>query len=148
VTGLSAHSPVLWRGAQVRVVVIVQAIASALVLVAAHQAARTGSFNEQTDWVVLGIAGLAGAALVSTVWLRYAQRRLAIRRARLVRTATATFGRVGMTDDAEDVAPVSSSSMSHYHRAGCQLVRGKDVRPASVIEHHRAKRTPCAVCRP
>jgi hypothetical protein len=148
VTGVAAGAPALWRGAQVRVVIVAQVIASALVLLAAYKSARTGSFDEQTDWVVLGVAGLTGAALVSTIWLRYVQRRLVMRRARLVRTTDNTFARIGSTTDADDLAPVASRSMSHYHRSGCPLVRGKDVAPASVIEHHRAQRTPCAVCRP
>ena len=42
--------------------------------------------------LMIGVAGLAGAALVSTIWLRYAQRRLTVRRARLVR----------ITDDVRD----------------------------------------------
>lgn len=147
-TSTTAPSPAPWRVAQVRVVVVAQVIATALVVLAANRAARTGSFDEQTDWVVLSVVGLAAAGVVSAAWLRTAQRRVAMRRARVLRTVNEAFRQVGADADAGDFAPVASPSMSHFHRAGCQLVRGKDVRPASVIEHHRAQRTPCAVCRP
>lgn len=147
-TSLSAPARAPWRPAQVRVVVVAQLIATALVLLAANRSARTGSFEKQTDWVVFGVAGLAAAGVVSAVWLRAAQRRVAIRRARLVRTTDEAFHRVGAAAETDHFAPVAAPSMSHFHRAGCQLVRGKDVRPASVIEHRRAQRTPCAVCRP
>ncbi len=136
-----------WRAPQVRIVALAQAVAVVVVVVAAVGSARTGSFDEQTDWVVLGITGLAFAVVVSAAWIQLGRRTLVRRRTRVARSVAAVFDRPAATGGA-DLTPVATSQMSHYHRESCQLVLGKDAVRASVIEHHRAKRTPCAVCRP
>jgi hypothetical protein len=149
VTTAAAPRAVPWAPAQLRTVMLAQILATALVAVAAYKSAHTGTFAEQSDWVVLGIAGVGGAGIVSTAWLLTTKRRVLRRRRRLVAAVQGTFEPVGSARvEAEGFGPVAGASMSHYHRAGCQLVRGKAVEPSSVIEHHRAKRTPCAVCRP
>ena len=45
-------------------------------------------------------------------------------------------------------AVVAAPAMTHFHRDGCRLVAGKDVRRATRAAHERDGRTPCGVCRP
>jgi hypothetical protein len=136
-----------WREAQLRVVCGAQLLAVAAVVVAAAGSAYTASFDEQTNWLTLAVAGLALAVVVSASWLLHGRRRLVRRRAGLTTSIAVKFDRP-VTQPDVDLAPVASPQMNHYHRENCQLVRGKSVEPASVIEHHHAQRTPCAVCRP
>jgi hypothetical protein len=148
VTSVAAGGALLWRGVQIRIVVGAELIATAVVGFAAYKSTRTGSFSQQTDWVTVGVGGLAAAGLLSAIWLLRGRQRVARRRSILVDAANLAFAPAGAAVETDEFGPVASESMTHYHRAGCQLVRNKSVRAASVIEHHRAKRTPCAVCRP
>lgn len=136
-----------WRTAQVRVVCLAQLLAVAVVLIATAGSSHTASFDVQTRWLTLAVVGLALAVMVSAAWLLLGRRHVVRRRARLSRAVAMAFDRPTAEPGAA-LAPVATDQMSHYHRDVCQLVRGKDARPASVIEHHRAQRTPCAVCRP
>ena len=136
-----------WRTAQLRLVCVAQLLAVAAVVVATAGSAYSASFHEQTNWMSLAVAGLALAVTVSAAWLLLGRRRLVRRRVRLSASIAAALDRPVAEPDAAR-APVAAPQMSHYHRENCQLVRGKHTEPASVIEHHRAQRTPCAVCRP
>jgi hypothetical protein len=136
-----------WRTAQLRVVCLAQLLAVAVMVIATAGSSHTASFDVQTKWLTLAVAGLALAVVVSAAWLMLGRRRVVRRRAHLSNTVAAAFDRPAAGPGAAR-APVATPQMSHYHRENCQLVRGKDARPASVIEHHRAQRTPCAVCRP
>jgi len=136
-----------WRETQVRVVCAAQLLAVAAVLIATAGSAHTASFDEQTNWLTVAVAGLALAVVVSAAWLLHGRRRLVRRRAGLTTSIAVAFDRPAAGPGVH-LAPVATAQMSHYHRETCQLVRGKGAEPASVIEHRRAQRTPCAVCRP
>jgi hypothetical protein len=43
---------------------------------------------------------------------------------------------------------VWGNAMTLYHRANCQLVADKPVRPATLRAHERARRKPCRICLP
>ena len=136
-----------WRSGQLRILCGAQVLAVAAVAIATIGATNTASFDEQTDWLNLAIAGIAFAALTAGAWLQLGRRRVIARRGRVAGSLAAAIDRP-VAQGAGAFAPVATAEMSHYHRETCQLVRGKGAAPASVIEHHRAQRTPCAVCRP
>jgi hypothetical protein len=136
-----------WRAGQLRVACLAQLLALAVVAVASVGVIHTAGFDEQTDWLNVAIAGVALAAITAGAWLQVGRRRVVARRTRLA-TANASVLDRPIARDAATPAPVATPAMSHYHRESCQLVRGKGAAPAPVIEHHRAERTPCAVCRP
>jgi hypothetical protein len=143
----SRRPAALWAQGQFAGLCLAQAGAAALVLTASLGTGRTGHLSTQTSWVAVGVAGIAVAAVSAAVWVLSGNRRLVRRRIRLSAAVGHTF-RPRIVPGIETEEPVAGPTMSHYHRRDCQLVRGKDARPATAAAHQRAQRTPCAVCRP
>jgi|GEM_PF-6527618 len=144
----SRRLPGLWAHGQLAGLCLAQAVAVALVVLASIGSGHTGHLSTQSRWVAVGVSGIAVAALSATVWLMLGNRRLIRRRTRLRASVVRTFGRRAVASAEHEAQPVAGETMSHYHRRDCQLVRGKNARPAPVLAHTRANRTPCAVCRP
>lgn len=52
------------------------------------------------------------------------------------------------TAEAGSTALVAGEGLNRYHRAGCQLVHGRDWATAAREIHAKEGRKPCGVCRP
>lgn len=130
-----------------RPVYTIQAVAFLLLAVAWWQVSGTGRLESQVNWLVLGIVALCVSLAACLGRLYAGRRRIALRRARLARAVEAKFG-AGTVELAARAELVATADMTRFHRADCQLVRGKDARIASRTAHESAGRTPCGVCGP
>jgi len=142
------HPAAWWVDGQLAGLCLAQLAAVALVVLASVGSARTGHLSTQSTWVAVGVVGVAVAAVSATAWLLLGNRRLTRRRTRLSAAVQRTFERRDVRPTDHEAQPVATQIMSHYHRRDCQLVRGKNARPDSVLAHRRANRTACEVCRP
>lgn len=143
----SEAAPPLFAPRRVRLLYLVHAVALVLVGVAALGTSNTGDFSEQTNWTALAILGLLGGGLASTGAVLTGRREVGRRQAKLARTIAGAFERAS-TPDTADASRFATPPMSHYHREDCPMVRGKGPVAASIAQHQRAERTPCAVCEP
>lgn len=129
-------------------VYLVQAAGFLLLAIAWWGTSGSGKLETQVDWLVLAVAALLLSLASCLGWLFFGHRRIALRRAQLAAALRAKFDAVPAGAGAVRTDPVAATSMTHFHRAECQLVRGKDVRPGPRATHEQAGRTPCGVCRP
>lgn len=143
----SGAAPLLFKPRRVRLLYLVHAVALVLVGVAALGTSNTGDFSEQTNWTALAILGLLAGGLASTGAVLAGRREVGRRRAKLARTIAGVFD-TASTPETADVSRFATPAMSHYHREDCPMVRAKGATSASISEHQRAERTPCAVCEP
>jgi hypothetical protein len=130
---------------------------------------RTARLSAQIGWMNLGVAAVMviGATLAMVVMA--GRRAIGLRQARLstvlegvlasrlpfVETAGSVAaprpGDAVTTDVAVDAVGRSARlvwgpGMTRYHREGCQLAVGKQVRAASLNAHEKAGRRPCGIC--
>jgi hypothetical protein len=138
--------PVPWRLGDLLGLYVTVAIGAILLLLAWWGASGTGKFSSQIAWVNVGIFGLVVAGSGGAVWLLTGRRAVGERAQSLLPLGAARF--VPETDVDGDGAMrlVASPRMTRYHRDGCQLIVGKNVRPASEAEHRAAERRPCGMC--
>ena len=107
----------------------------------------TGQVESQVNWLVVAVAALGVSLAACLGWLFVGSRRIALRRMQLTASVAGKFAAVpGPSMAPEEL--VAAVSMTRYHRADCQLVRGKEAPPDRRSAHEQAGRTPCGVCRP
>ena len=136
------------------------------------------SAHRQLAWLNLSLLGLVTAGAANGIWLARGRRGVSLARTALFPyppgSHSASGNGMSMRDDvvaawspsgfrprppaaealrAASVARdseglVAASNMSRYHRSGCLLVAGKEVRVVARAEHERAGRAACEVCRP
>ena len=111
-------------------------------------ARHTHTWSHQLYWIVGGIAALILAGSGWAVWVLIGARALRSRQLALM-TVIDTV----VAPEPESAAPVagvlvSGRGMTHYHREGCLLLRGRSGAPAPLKAHLDAGRTPCGMCRP
>ncbi|MCU1691852.1 MAG: hypothetical protein JWM64_943 [Frankiales bacterium] len=138
----------LWFAGQFVQLCLAQALAAVVLAVAAFGSSHSSSLSTQLNWIVLAIAGLAIALAPNLSWLLVGRRRIGLRRAQLAVDVDARFAPRATTAPDEESRLVTALNMSHYHRSGCQLVRGKATHAADLPSHLSAALTPCGVCRP
>jgi hypothetical protein len=120
------------------------------VVVAWVGAAASADVEEQVPWGVVGVAGTGLICLTAALWLGAARLNVVRRRLRVTRLLATRVPQpvpVLVEGSRADVV-VAAPAMTHFHRDGCRLVAGKDVRRATRSAHERDGRTPCGVCRP
>lgn len=137
----------LWAPRSLRLLFGAMVVAVILLAIASQGARSTTDFSQQTDWIVVGILGLAVASIAGTVWVMSVRQTLRRRRERATRAAAALFA-VPEVGGVNDERRAATPAMRHYHRSDCSMVRGKDAALVPIAEHHRVQRTPCAVCEP
>jgi hypothetical protein len=122
------------------------------VVVAWIGAAASADVEEQVPWGVVGVAGTGLICLTSAVWLGAARLAVVRRRLRVTRLLATRVPQpavpMGLVEGSRADVVVAAPAMTHFHRDGCRLVAGKDVRRATRAAHERDGRTPCGVCRP
>jgi hypothetical protein len=138
-----------WRLPDLYLGVALAAVGTIFLGVATVGVAGRDDLADQVPWVNLGVGGLIVLCLGCVLWVLAGMRATA----ELRRTV---LGRLRATLDAGDRTPpaavadtvagdgfVSAPTMTRYHRAGCQLVAGKDVAP---LDAERNGRQPCSMC--
>jgi hypothetical protein len=138
------------------------ALGGVAVLLAWAGSSSTPVVGRQAAWGAVGVAGTFGVAAASVLWV-VTLRGAVARRATELRTAillgkdvrigagpvTAGHPVPRAPGSGEPVAAlVATATMVRYHRPDCRLAAGKGVEPAERVEHERAGRAPCGVCRP
>ena len=105
------------------------------------------SVGSQVDMVSLGVGGLVLAMFGQASWLLRGRRAVGARARHLLGAGppvpvheAAGRGEAGVL--------VGGPGLRWYHRADCQLARGRDLDAAGRAEHEACGRSPCGVCRP
>ena len=106
--------------------------------------------EDQTPWIVLGVAGFLVAAIAQVLFLRQGRRAVAVYGAQvqgsvaaLIQDRIATPAQLGSV-----TGLVAAEGMAHFHRPECPIVAGRRWLPESRQVHETAGRTPCGICRP
>ena len=134
-------------GAVVAIAVLCGGIAVAVAWVGASASVDV---EEQVPWGMVGVAGTGLICLTSALWLAAARLAVVRRRLRVTRLLASRVPQPApvLVEGSRADVVVAAPAMTHFHRDGCRLVTGKDVRRATREVHERDGRTPCGVCRP
>ena len=134
-------------GAVVAVAVLCGAVAIVLAWIGA---AGSPDVEEQVPWGVVGVAGTGLICLTSALWLAAARLAVVRRRLQITRLLAGRVPQAApvLVEGSRADVVVAAPAMTHFHRDGCRLVAGKDVRRGTRATHERDGRTPCGVCRP
>jgi hypothetical protein len=130
------------------------------VLAAWAGSSSTPLVGRQAAWGALGVAGAIGVTAASFLWVATGRQAVARRTTELRGLILAGVAQVRSgaaagsgTEPADHAAAelgstelVATTTMVHYHRAGCRLAAGKPVEPAGRADHEQAGRAPCGVC--
>jgi hypothetical protein len=165
VSTLDDHHPLPWRAGHLVVTSAGVGLGAVGVLVSWWAVSRTARLSSEIAWMNLGAGGLMVVGATLAMWVLAGRRAIGQRQARLeadldgvvarrlppVAVASAAASRRTAVAGArgDDVPPdrwVWARGMTRYHRKGCQLVQGKQVRVASLGAHQRAGRRPCGMC--
>ena len=110
-------------------------------------ASSQASVGSQTAMVSLGVGGLVLAMFGQASWLLRGRRAIGARTRHLLGEGpTAAVQEAVGRGDAGVL--VGGPGLRWYHRADCQLARGRDLGAAARAEHEASGRSPCGVCRP
>jgi hypothetical protein len=111
-------------------------------------AATRAQLDDQTGFVVLGVAGFLVAVMAQSLWLKRGRRAVAA-------YATAVQSTLAALVDRPPAAPVTSGDglvatggMRHFHRPDCPIAAGRGWSAEPRRSHEAAGRTPCGICSP
>lgn len=148
----AAGPPVPWRPAEAIWTTALNIVGAVVVFVGWLGVSGTARLSHQYGWTSVAVVGLVIAALGNGLWLLGGRRAVGVRRRRLL--ADPPRGAVDVTSAAVATSPpaddrlVTAPAMTRYHRPGCILVRGKDVRPYEPARRGAPAARPCGMCRP
>ena len=112
--------------------------------------ATRSRLEDQTGWIVLGVAGFLLAAAAQRLWLRRARRAVAS-------YAAAVQGPVAVLIEEPPAPPtlvrgrddlVATGGLRHFHRPDCPIAAGQGWSAEPRRAHEAAGRTPCGICLP
>ena len=126
--------------------VVVVAVAGLLLALSWWGAAEEVRLARQFRWVAAGVVSIIVLGVVSATWILEGRRAVSRRRRRWMAEQRRRLAAAAPVTAAP--ALVAGERMTRYHRPGCDLVAGKVLSAASRVEHERAGRRPCGVCRP
>ena len=135
------------RGDVVRLIVGVAA-GGIVVGLAWNGAATRGQLDDQTGFIVLGVAGFLVAVLAQSVWLTRGRRAVAAYAATVQTSVAALVVQPPAASVSGSPGLVATDGMHHFHRPDCPIAsgRGWSAHPRHI--HAAAGRTPCGICRP
>lgn len=157
-----------WKTGDVVALSLLVGLGLVLLIVSWWGTSGTTEFAAHLGWLAVGAGGVVVSALGMGLWLFVGRQRVAVRYGVLAagarQYAVAAEGASleasrggGEADQREsrckapsldDARPVANAQMSRYHRPGCLLVKGKQVRAQERETHEGAGRRPCEVCLP
>jgi len=119
-------------------------------------ASGTGKLDDQTRSVVFAVLGGGAVVAGSIAWLSAGRRAVRIRKRTMVDLLEGSGLLAPLEDTAESETEtgaatgglVSVKGTSHYHRAGCLLVRDKTVQAYAPSSRSAGTREPCPMCEP
>jgi hypothetical protein len=122
-----------------------------LILVGWWQAAGVGSVQSGLAWLNLCLAGLVVAAVGNGLWLLRARQAVSLARVSVLGVAhpvEVAMRPMYAPSENGHARLAAVPGLLRFHRPGCALVAGKQVRVASRVAHERAGRQGCEVCEP
>lgn len=134
-----------WRPGDVASMLVLNLVAAILIIagfVMARSTADPGRVQIATN---IASGGLLVALAGNLVWLFGVLREVTGLRRSVLGVPPASPDRTPDIRAAPEQL-VAGPSMTRYHRESCILVRGKEVKTASLSAHRRAGRLPCGVC--
>lgn len=139
--------PVPWTPAQLGRLVAGNALGAALVLVGWLQSATAEPVvRTRLTWLAVAIAGLAVAGVVNGLWMASVRARVrAGRELAVAEVARLVAGTAPAPAAGPDVV-VAGRGMTRYHRADCELARGKAAKALSRRQRGTTRLQPCEVC--
>jgi len=143
--------PLPWRLGDLLALYAALAVAATMLFISWWETSGTARQSDQFMWVNVGVAGTVVFGAGAAVWLLTGRRAIGERRLALlpdVADALRVTPAVSGEESEPDQRLVATSSMKHYHRAGCVLAIGKPVQVLSEAGHRGEGRHPCGVCRP
>jgi hypothetical protein len=163
--GFNVDPELPWKASHLVATVAALGLGAVGVLVSWWAASGTARLSVEIAWMNLGVAALIVIGATTAVWVLAGRRVIGHRQARLAvalegvkerrRPSVPTAGSweihpasgVAAADAvAQHDRLVWAPGMTRYHREGCQLVQGKQVRVASLGAHEKAGRRPCGMC--
>ncbi|MHB8463521.1 MAG: hypothetical protein ACYDH6_18635 [Acidimicrobiales bacterium] len=161
VVRFDVDSPLPWRASHAIAAAAGMTVGATGLVASWWATSRTARLSALIGWMNLGAASVMviGATLAMVVMT--GRRAIGLRQAQLSAVLEGFLvTRLPLVDiagsaDATDVAVdaggrrarlVWAPGMTRYHREGCQLALGKQVRAASLNAHEKAGRRPCAMC--
>jgi peptidoglycan/LPS O-acetylase OafA/YrhL len=120
-----------------------------VVALAWNGAATRSQLDDQTQYIVLGVAGFLVAVVAQSLWLKRGRRAVALYAA-AVQTTVASFVAeeppTGPSVVASSEGLVAAGDMRHFHRRDCPIAAGRGWSAESRAAHEAAGRTPCGLC--
>ena len=135
------------RGDAVRLIVGVAA-GGIVVALAWNGAATRSQLDDQTGFIVLGMAGFLVAVLAQSVWLKRGRRAVAAYAAIVQTTVAALVEQPRAAPVTGGAGLVATAGMHYFHRPDCPIASGRGWGAEPRRSHEAAGRTPCGICRP
>ncbi|MGH9037717.1 MAG: hypothetical protein ACRD0O_18315 [Acidimicrobiia bacterium] len=136
-----------WRRPDAVAVVLADALAAVLLLIAWWGASRQVTVDGQAGWTNLGVAGLIVAGIGNGTWILFGRAALR-RRTRGIVPGDLAERTVQLAEWRAGNLLVGSPTLAHFHRSDCPLVSGRAVATSDEAGHRRLGRQPCGMCRP
>jgi hypothetical protein len=125
------------------------AVGLGLLLLAWWGVSGTATTTHQIVWVNVAVVSVMVLGTGNCMWLLSGRRAVGERRQRVLAAfESVSVEPLEVAGPVGEDRPVAANGMRHYHRAGCQLVRGKSATATTLSAHGRAGRQPCGMCQP
>ena len=114
-------------------------------------AATRSQLDDQTQYIVLGVAGFLVAVVAQSLWLKRGRRAVALYAATVQTTVASLVAEESPTGPslaASSEGLVATGEMRHFHRPDCPIAVGQGWSTEPRRSHEAAGRTPCGICTP
>ncbi|MEW6472106.1 MAG: hypothetical protein AB1679_07540 [Actinomycetota bacterium] len=135
------------RGDVVRLTVGVAA-GGILVAMAWNGTATRSRLDDQTGFIVLGVAGFLVAVFAQSLWLKRGRRAVAAYAATVQTTVAALADQPPTAPVRAGDGLVATAGIRHFHRSDCPIAAGRGWSSEPRRSHEAAGRTPCGICAP
>ncbi len=138
----------LWSRADLVRLAIGIATGGVVVAVAWNGAATRSQLDDQTGFIVLGVAGFLVAVLAQSLWLKRGRRAVGAYATTIQASVAALVERPSATPMTGPDGLVATGDMRHFHLPDCPIAAGRGWSAEPRRYHETAGRTPCGICQP
>ena len=138
----------LWSRADLVRLTIGVVTGGVVVALAWNGAATRSQLDDQTGFIVLGVAGFLVAVLAQGVWLKRGRRAVATYATTIQASVAAFVEQPSVTTMTGTDGLVATAGMLHFHRSDCPIAAGRGWSAEPRRSHEAAGRTPCGICTP
>ena len=137
-----------WSRADLVRLAIGIATGGVVVALAWNGAATRSQLDDQTGFIVLGVAGFLVAVLTQSLWLKRGRRAVATYATTIRASVAALAEQPSVTPMTGTEGLVATNEMRHFHRPDCPIAAGRGWSAEPRRSHETAGRTPCGICTP